>query len=157
MKAKQKISALSAITDAGGNTVVVPQPPRNSSAFITDIMIIFPYSARKNIANTIEEYSTLYPATSSASASGKSNGVRFVSAIIEIIKIIESGSNGSIKKTVLHCALTISTKFSEPAIKITGRITKLIETSYEIICAADRSAPKNAYLELLAQPAIMSP
>jgi len=32
-----------------------------------------------------------------------------------------------------------------------------IDTSYEIICAADRSDPKNAYFELLAQPAIIMP
>lgn len=34
---------------------------------------------------------------------------------------------------------------------------RLIDTSYEILCAAERSAPRNAYLELLAQPAIIIP
>jgi len=29
---------------------------------------------------------------------------------------------------------------------------KPIETSYETICAAERNAPKKAYLELLAHP-----
>jgi hypothetical protein len=51
------------------------------------------YSLKKNIAKLIEEYSKLYPATNSASASGKSNGVRFVSANIEIKKIIINGKN----------------------------------------------------------------
>ena len=37
------------------------------------------YSARKYQANLIELYSVRYPATSSVSASGKSNGARFVS------------------------------------------------------------------------------
>jgi hypothetical protein len=32
-----------------------------------------------------------------------------------------------------------------------------IETSYEIIWAADRNAPKKAYFELLDQPAIITP
>ena len=41
---------------------------------------MFTYSARKNIAKLIELYSVWYPATSSCSASGKSNGARFVSA-----------------------------------------------------------------------------
>ena len=41
---------------------------------------IFVYSAKKNTAKLIAEYSTLYPATNSASASGKSNGTLFVSA-----------------------------------------------------------------------------
>lgn len=34
---------------------------------------------------------------------------------------------------------------------------KPIETSYEIIWADDRKEPKNAYFELLAQPAIIMP
>jgi hypothetical protein len=34
-----------------------------------------------------------------------------------------------------------------------GKIIKPIEISYETICAADLKDPKNAYLELLAQPA----
>jgi hypothetical protein len=32
-----------------------------------------------------------------------------------------------------------------------------IETSYEIICAAERNDPRNAYFELLAHPAIIIP
>jgi hypothetical protein len=54
------------------------------------------YSPKKNIAKIIEEYSTLYPATNSASASGKSKGALFVSAIIEIINNIKVGNNGII-------------------------------------------------------------
>jgi hypothetical protein len=60
-----------------------------------------PYSPKKNIANKIEEYSTLYPATSSASASGKSKGERFVSAKIEIKKIKDKGNKGKIYQTLL--------------------------------------------------------
>ncbi len=60
------------------------------------------YSPKKNIANVIEEYSTLYPATSSASASGKSKGVLFVSANIDIKKTIKQGNN-IIKKKVVFC------------------------------------------------------
>jgi len=43
-------------------------------------------------------------------------------------------------------------KFKEPEIKITGKSIKAIETSYEIACATQRTAAKNAYLELLDQP-----
>ena len=92
-------------------------------------MIILPYSAKKNIAKIIDEYSTLYPATSSASASGRSNGVRLVSAIIEMKKIIEIGKSGSTNQTVVACILTISTKFREPDIRMTGSRTRLIATS----------------------------
>lgn len=65
------------------NTLEIPKKTHPPQKKITDkllIIIIFPYSAKKNNANAIAEYSTLYPATSSASASGKSNGVLFVSA-----------------------------------------------------------------------------
>ena len=36
-------------------------------------------------------------------------------------------------------------------------IMKPIETSYDTICAAERIAPKKAYFELLAHPAIKTP
>ena len=42
------------------------------------------YSARKNSANFSELYSVWKPPTSSPSASGRSNGARLVSPIIEI-------------------------------------------------------------------------
>lgn len=42
---------------------------------------------------------------------------------------------------------------SEPENRTTGKIIRLMATSYEIICAAERSAPIKAYLELLDQPA----
>ena len=58
---------------------------------------------------------------------------------------------------IFFCARTISTRFSEPAQSNTFIIIKPIETSYETICAADLKAPKNGYLELDAQPAIIIP
>jgi hypothetical protein len=58
---------------------------------------------------------------------------------------------------MVFCAKTISVKFNDPVHNKTVIIIKPIETSYEIICAADLNAPKNAYLELLAQPAIIIP
>lgn len=60
------------------------QPPKNTITIKKLIKIIFEYSAKKNSAKLIEEYSTLYPETNSASASGKSNGGLFVSAKAEI-------------------------------------------------------------------------
>jgi hypothetical protein len=63
------------------------------------IAIIEPYSAKKNKAKPILEYSTLKPDTSSDSASGKSNGARFVSAKIETKNIKNNGKNGTIKNT----------------------------------------------------------
>ena len=59
-------------------------PPINNKLVNALISSILPYSPIKNKANDIEEYSTKYPATNSASASGKSKGGLFVSAKTEI-------------------------------------------------------------------------
>ena len=45
-----------------------------------------------------------------------------------------------------------SPKLADPANTINVNKTKEKNTSYEIICAEDRSDPKNAYLELLDHP-----
>ena len=70
------------------------QPPKNKITIKEHIKIILLYSAKKNNAKLIAEYSTLYPDTSSASASGKSKGCLFVSANAHIKKIINIGNNG---------------------------------------------------------------
>ena len=74
------------------------QPPRKIRTVRVLIAIIEPYSARKNNAKPILEYSTLKPDTSSDSASGKSKA-RFVSARIETKNIRNNGKKGVIKKT----------------------------------------------------------
>jgi len=50
------------------------QPPKNKIETKALIKSILAYSPRKNKAKVIAEYSTLYPETNSASASGKSKG-----------------------------------------------------------------------------------
>ena len=124
---------------------------------MTDNHSILLYSARKNNANVIAEYSTLNPATSSASASGKSKGARFVSASKEIKKTMHVGSNGKQNQVPILCWLTISIRLKEFAQIEIGNNNKPIDTSYEISCAAERNEPKNAYLELLDQPAPITP
>ena len=59
-------------------------PEQNNMDEKALISSIFAYSPKKNKANVIAEYSTLYPETSSASASGKSKGCLLVSANIEM-------------------------------------------------------------------------
>jgi len=114
------------------------------------------YSPIKKKAKPTEEYSTLYPDTSSASASGKSKGARFVSAIAEIKNKMNKGNIGMIYQ-IFCCDTTISVKFKLPALIKTTIMIIPIETSYEIICAAERKAPKKAYFELLDQPARIIP
>jgi len=129
------------------------QPPKNNNIKIDDNQSILLYSAKKNIANVIDEYSTLYPATISASASGKSNGALLVSAKIDIKNITDTGSNGIIYHVYKFCLYTISIILNEFDIAATGSINNAIETSYDISCAADLSPPNNAYFELLVHPA----
>ena len=56
------------------------QPPRNRITASIETRIMLAYSARKNIANDMPEYSIMWPATISDSPSTTSNGWRLVSA-----------------------------------------------------------------------------
>ena len=58
-------------------------PPKKISAETVETRIMFAYSARKNIANDMPEYSIMWPATISDSPSTTSNGARLVSAMPE--------------------------------------------------------------------------
>ena len=60
------------------------QPPRNITEASAETRMMLAYSARKNIANAMPEYSTMWPATISDSPSTTSNGARLVSAMPEI-------------------------------------------------------------------------
>ena len=139
-------------------------PPKKSVAVIADMSKIFAYSPKKNSAKDIEEYSTKYPATSSDSPSGRSKGVRFVSAKAEIKKTINMGKSG-MKNQMFRCASTNPRRLKvlKPSVvKAAATITTVMitsprETSYDTICAAERNAPKNGYLELDAHPAIIIP
>ena len=62
-------------------------PPRKSVTMIADMVTAFMNSARKNMANRIEEYSVWKPPTSSCSASTRSNGGRFSSAVPAMMKM----------------------------------------------------------------------
>jgi len=73
---------------------------------VTDeIKMILLYSARKNKANPIAEYSTLYPETNSASASGRSNGCLLVSAKAQIKNNTKIGNNGNAYQTVFWLSI----------------------------------------------------
>ena len=103
-------------------------PPKNNNAVINDIIIICEYSAKKNNANVIPEYSVLKPDTNSDSASAWSNGALFVSANADTKNIIAAGNNGKINQQSF-CARTISVKFNEPTQTITFKIINPIHTS----------------------------
>src|SRR5438876_877027 len=101
------------------------------------------------------------PATSSDSASTRSNGGRLVSASAEMKKTMNIGNSGSQNQPNMpnqeFCASTMSIRRSEPTQSRTVIITKPIETSYETIWAAERIAARNGYFEFDAQPAMITP
>ena len=59
-------------------------PPKNRIVARQETVIMLAYSAMKNMANLKLEYSVWKPATSSDSASARSNGARLVSAMAEM-------------------------------------------------------------------------
>jgi len=69
-------------------------PPKKNNTIKEHISKILVYSARKNNTNPTAEYSTLYPATNSDSASGRSKGTRLVSAKAETTNKKKEGKKG---------------------------------------------------------------
>src|SRR5690349_18330366 len=97
-------------------------PPRNNVVAIADIVMTFMNSARKKIAKRMPVYSVLKPPTSSCSASTRSNGGWFVSAVAAMRKITNGTSAGSQYHCDTNecqfsqfCWLTMSRVDSEPA------------------------------------------
>src|SRR5689334_15934015 len=136
-------------------------PPRNRIVAIAHIEAMATYSPSMNIMYGVEPYSTAKPATSSDSASTRSNGGRLVSARADMKKITNIGNSGSqnqLSRPYLPiCASTMAERLSEPATSSTVMKTKPIETSYDTIWAAERSAARNGYFEFEAQPATITP
>src|SRR3954467_13540997 len=127
----------------GGTSIGGAQPPRNSTAVMAHITWIAMYSPSWNSRYGADEYSTMKPATSSDSASGRSKGGRFVSASAEMKNTMNIGNSGSQNQsrklnhgTPRTCArpiwcwaMTMSLRFSEPTQSSTVMMTKPIETS----------------------------
>ena len=116
-----------------------------------------------NIENLKEAYSVWYPATSSDSPSGRSKGVRFASAYCATRKRMNpSGWTktphfGRTPKRSPPCPATIrDIRTDSNTMKIPMRESPM-ETSYDSICADDRSPPRSGYLLPLAHPARTTP
>src|SRR5437868_15442726 len=71
------------------------QPPKNITAVSVEMRIMFMYSARKNMAKLMPEYSIMWPATIADSPSTTSNGARLVSATPETKQTTSIGRRGS--------------------------------------------------------------
>src|SRR5690606_34669795 len=79
----------------GGMSSGEAQPPRNRIVVIAHIRMMAMYSPSMKSRYGVEEYSTMKPATSSLSASGRSKGGRFVSARAEMKNTTNIGKSGS--------------------------------------------------------------
>src|SRR5450755_3740837 len=83
------------------------QPPKNSEVINALAVTMFAYSAMKNSENFIAEYSVWYPAISSDSASGRSNGKRFVSANAAIRKMKNAIESRNTFHPIVDCCWMI--------------------------------------------------
>src|SRR5438445_9154632 len=117
----------------GGTAIGGSQPPRNRIVAIAHIVVIATYSPSMNKRYGDDPYSTMNPATSSDSASTRSNGGRLVSASAEMKKMMNIGKSGSqyqpSRPHLVSCAATIAVRLSEPTHSRTVMMTKPIETS----------------------------
>src|SRR5215210_2311697 len=117
----------------GANGIGDSQPPRNRIVPSAHMPMMATYSPSMNSRNGVEEYSTMNPATSSDSASGRSKGGRLVSAIAEMKNTTNMGNSHSQYQPRIpnrvSCEWTIWLRFSEPAQSSTVMMTKPIETS----------------------------
>src|SRR6266436_4568616 len=92
------------------------QPPRNKVVATEATTIMLAYSARKYSDQRNPLNSVMYPATSSDSASGRSNGARLVSAI-EATRYVKNatGARKPNHTPCVTCAATIDLILSVPA------------------------------------------
>ena len=135
------------------NGIGEPQPDQNKATNKKDIDNIFKYSPKKKKAKGKDAYSTLYPATNSASASGKSNGARFVSAKTLIMNITALGSiHIKLENPYAFWEWIMATKSVEADANIIGNIKIDKAISYDIIWIIDLIEPIKANLLVLENP-----
>src|SRR5262245_9126507 len=111
----------------GGTGKGGSQPPKNRMVVSAHMVRMATYSPKKKSGNGVDEYSTAKPATSSDSASTRSNGGRLVSASAETkntMNIGNSGSQNQLKSPKRPaCALTTSVRLSDPTHNSTVMMT----------------------------------
>src|SRR5207237_7901926 len=93
----------------------------------------------------------------SDSASGKSNGSRFVSANAATMKMKKAIVRLTTFQPPHACWLITVLRVTFPASNKTGMVDIPIETSYETICALERRPPSSEYLLFDDHPARTMP
>src|SRR5215217_451086 len=133
------------------------QPPKKSVTISAESTIRLMYSAIWKRPQRIPEYSVWYPATSSLSASGRSNGERAVSAMPPMKKMTKPIACGMKNHRVASCFETMCVSCSDWPISTTPRTLNASETSYDTSCAHVLIAPSSEYFDSEAQPPTMKP
>src|SRR5215470_7201001 len=122
----------------GQNGIGESQPPMNRMTHIAHMVAIATYSPSMNSMYGVEPYSTMNPATSSDSASTRSNGGRLVSASAEMKNTMNIGNSGSqnqfsmvnqgtprrLARPRFSCAATTAERLSDPTHNSTVMKTK---------------------------------
>src|SRR3954470_10978958 len=133
------------------------QPAKKSVTARADSVIMLMYSAVWKRPQRMPAYSVWYPATSSVSASGRSNGGRLVSAMTAKKNTSIPASCGMKNQMVAPCLLTMSTRLSDWPISTTPSTDRASDTSYETSCAHVRIEPSSEYFDSDAQPPMIAP
>src|SRR5512132_173546 len=133
------------------------QPAKKIVTASAESVIRLMYSAVWKRPQRMPPYSVWKPATSSVSASGRSNGGRLVSAITAKKKTSIPASWGMKNQIVAPCLLTMSTRLSDWPISTTPSTESASETSYETSCAHVRIDPSSEYFDSDAQPPTIAP
>src|SRR5581483_3122022 len=133
------------------------QPPKKSVIASAERVIMFTYSAIWNRPQRMPEYSVWYPATSSLSASGRSNGALAVSATAARKKTTKPTNCGATNHCESICLVTMAERFSEWPMRKTPSTESESDTSYDTSCAQVRIDPRSEYFESDAHPPTMNP
>src|SRR5215470_10728927 len=112
---------------SGHTAIGGSHPPRNRMVVMAHMVAIATYSPSMNSMYGVDPYSTMKPATSSDSASTRSNGGRLVSASAEMKNTMNIGNSGSQNHPNMpkepFCASTMSVSRNEPTQSSTVIIT----------------------------------
>lgn len=138
-------------TKASWPVRVFPNAEVNRAAVNALITIMFIYSAMKMKAKFPPPYSTLKPETNSDSPSAKSNGVRFVSARIEVNQQAKRGGASRADQVTRSKIGVVKLYLISNSKEAYRRSAILI--SYEIVWAMARIVPIKAYFLFDVHPA----
>lgn len=136
------------VNNAGGLCVPGFMNIIADKVFIIKMLV---YSAKNSKANGPAENSTLNPDTSSDSPSVRSNGVRLVSASVDVNHIMANGHDEN--SSHIGSCVVVNAFMEYPPVRVA--IDMMISPSvisYEMTCATARTAPINGYFELEDQP-----